>query len=479
MNMLNQRFTGGLIALAAALILAPGAGADDLLIAYEPQPLLATADYPNSLISAQLLGDTRTDVAICATEARSVQVFRNMGGVLVPAQTLFLDLAARFLAAGDFSHDGRLDLVVSSTADDAMSLLLNTGDQFVPYGGKFTTGEGPWELACADLDRDGNLDLVVGYGWTSYITVYYGSEGTAFELVRHYRCSWDPCFPICVDLDGDEVLEVVVLHQDTGLVSVMENDGNRELWLEDSFQLPGGPKCGQAADLNGDGYADLAVTVDNPGDISDLLLIYPGDGAGGFGPATLYPTPGHPVSLVLADLNLDAYPDLLVACYEAGGLRPFLGNGSGFEAQDFVQVGSGVRGLGLINLDGDPDPDVAVAARSENNLYLFANTSADLTAVPIGSGENRDVALSCRPNPFTAETVLSLALHAGAHGSLRIFDSAGRCVRTLRLVAAGPEVQQLVWDGRDEESRLLPAGVYFARYTDGEQVETVKLIRLR
>lgn len=467
--------------IAAAALPGSGAEADaeDLLVSYAAQPVIPTADYPNALLSAQLLGDSRTDVAICATESRSVQVFRNLGGQLEPVQTLYLGLEARFLAAGDFSHDGQLDLVVSSTVDNAMSMLLNTGDDFVPYGGKYTTGEGPWELACADLDRDNNLDLVLGYGWSDYITVYYGSEGTAFELVRNYQCSWDACFPICVDLDGDEVLEVVVLHQDTGLVSVMENDGNRELWLEYSFQLPGGPKCGQAADLNSDGFADLAVTVDNPGDASDLLLIYPGDGGGNFGAATLYPVPGHPVSLVLADLNLDSDLDLLVACYEAGGIRPFLGNGSGFQAQPFIAVGTGVRGASLVNLDGDPDPDVAVTARSENNLYLFSNTSANLTAAPGGQDAGGNAALSCRPNPFTDATTLSFALPLEMAGDLRIFDTAGRCVRSLNPPTAGGMGQQITWDGRSDDGRVLPAGIYFASITAGEGNETVKLVHLR
>jgi hypothetical protein len=126
--------------------------------------------------------------------------------------------------------------------------------------------------------------------------------------------------------------------------------------------------------------------VDNPGDDADAMLILLGDGNGGCGAPVAHPAPGHPVNLILADLDLDSHADLLAACYEAGGLWPYLGNGAGgFTPLEFVPVGQGVRGLAALDLEGDGDLDAAVAARSEDRLYLLGNTTDPTTPVLIES----------------------------------------------------------------------------------------------
>ena len=68
------------------------------------------------------------------------------------------------------------------------------------------------------------------------------------------------------------------------------------------------------------------------------------------------------------------------------------------------------------------------------------------------------------PNPFTSRA--SIAWAAGGPGRvvLTVVDLAGRTVRTLideDRPSAGPGVEE--WDGRADDGRLVPAGVYWAR----------------
>jgi hypothetical protein len=84
--------------------------------------------------------------------------------------------------------------------------------------------------------------------------------------------------------------------------------------------------------------------------------------------------------------------------------------------------------------------------------------------------------LQVRPNPARRQVSFQVAAGPGAAAAvLRIFDAAGRCVRTLR--STRPAVlSSLVWDGRDERGRLLPGGVYFCRATEPQgAVELVLL----
>jgi hypothetical protein len=74
------------------------------------------------------------------------------------------------------------------------------------------------------------------------------------------------------------------------------------------------------------------------------------------------------------------------------------------------------------------------------------------------------------PNPFLDRTDILVD-----QGSALVFDLAGRRVRSLRGGGG-----RLVWDGRDDAGRQVPAGTYLVRpgRPDGRE-QTVRLVRLR
>lgn len=86
--------------------------------------------------------------------------------------------------------------------------------------------------------------------------------------------------------------------------------------------------------------------------------------------------------------------------------------------------------------------------------------------------------LASHPNPFNPSTTLRFELARAGRASLRIYDLAGRRLRTLvdGVFAAGP--QAVSWDGRDAAGRPLAAGVYFARLETGRGQVSRKLVLL-
>jgi hypothetical protein len=66
-----------------------------------------------------------------------------------------------------------------------------------------------------------------------------------------------------------------------------------------------------------------------------------------------------------------------------------------------------------------------------------------------------------RPNLLVDRTLLVFALTRRGQTRLRVFDAAGRCVRTLLDGQAGPGIQSLQWNGCDEAGLRLPAGLYY------------------
>jgi hypothetical protein len=82
------------------------------------------------------------------------------------------------------------------------------------------------------------------------------------------------------------------------------------------------------------------------------------------------------------------------------------------------------------------------------------------------------LALAAWPNPFADRVRLQLSRLGSA---LQVFDGRGRLVRRLLGLREGQRL--LDWDGRAEDGRLLPAGVYFCR-EEGGPLRRLLLVKL-
>lgn len=83
------------------------------------------------------------------------------------------------------------------------------------------------------------------------------------------------------------------------------------------------------------------------------------------------------------------------------------------------------------------------------------------------------------PNPFNPSTTISYELPAATPVSLRIYDVAGRLVRTLAggVAPAGAHTRQ--WDGRDDRGAAVASGVYILRLEAGGTALTRKMVLLK
>lgn len=130
--------------------------------------------------------------------------------------------------------------------------------------------------------------------------------------------------------------------------------------------------------------------------------------------------------------------------------------GFGFEIHDDGTAGKHAEGQPLfdMSLEGDFVP-------------YSASTATTPTFLPDG------LRLSASPSVVSDRTVLSMSRALDREASVRIYDLAGRAVRTLRL-APGQDV--LTWDTRDDAGRPVASGMYVARVDAGREVATRKLV---
>ena len=84
------------------------------------------------------------------------------------------------------------------------------------------------------------------------------------------------------------------------------------------------------------------------------------------------------------------------------------------------------------------------------------------------------------PNPFNPRTTISFELEQSQRVSLRVFDLAGRLVRTLvDKETLEPRRYRREWNGRNEAGQLMAAGVYFYRLDTDRTSETRRMMLVK
>ena len=108
--------------------------------------------------------------------------------------------------------------------------------------------------------------------------------------------------------------------------------------------------------------------------------------------------------------------------------------------------------------------------------YTYAVSEVDQTT------EVTDLArlVNSAPNPFGNSTrVVYYSPRDGSTSTIRVFDTAGRLVRTLINEPVFTGFHSVVWDGKDQHGRTAATGIYFIRLENGPHQHTRKVMFVR
>ncbi|MFH1861632.1 MAG: FlgD immunoglobulin-like domain containing protein [bacterium] len=115
-----------------------------------------------------------------------------------------------------------------------------------------------------------------------------------------------------------------------------------------------------------------------------------------------------------------------------------------------------------------------------------SGTLGDCEMAATTSGEVNKTAvqpLHCFPSPFNSTTTIAFTLEAfnssGVPVTLKIYNSAGKLVKTLVDSYLSPGLHTTVWDGKDQRGGAVSAGVYFCclRHQEQWEIESIILIK--
>jgi hypothetical protein len=229
-------------------------------------------------------------------------------------------------ASADFNGDGKPDLAIMASYDNAISILLGTGKgTFTAANGSPIKGVGTTpcssqfqasncSMAVGDFNNDGKADLAETSDFDNTVIVLLGNgDGTFTPAIGSPIHVGN--YPEAVktgDFNNDGILDMAVANANDNTVSILLGNGDGTFTAAAPVSTGGFPFYLAVADFNHDGAADLAVSNEADSTVSVLL----GNGDGTFTAAPGSPIPGfnyNPAQIVAADFDGDGFPDLAVA----------------------------------------------------------------------------------------------------------------------------------------------------------------------
>ena len=255
MDLVTANFTGGGVTILA------GDGTGN----FSAQKIaIAGGGAPRYVVTGDFNLDSKMDVALTrGGNFFTVTILFGNGNFGFSSPTDFAtSVGSEAITVGDLNSDGKPDLVVGSNPGSEFSVLLNDGAGGFGAPTRYTlnTNTGWSSIATiGDFTGDGKVDLVVANHIRDTLALFPGNGAGVFSAPTFVDVGQGPSSLATADFNGDGLLDVAVARVDSAAISILLNNGAGGLSAPKSF-LGGGPhESLVVADFNGDSLPDLAT----------------------------------------------------------------------------------------------------------------------------------------------------------------------------------------------------------------------------
>lgn len=273
----------------------------------------------------------------------------------------------RQVIPGDFTGDGRIDLIANTAVPGrtpGLIFLRGRGDgTFEPAQSRGAAEP----LAAGDVNGDGRLDVVVRMG--DSVSVLPGNGNGTFGTPQVLRSpAAEGISAIVGRFDADAATDVALLYTSDAFVSVASvYPGNGDFTFDAPITqpIPFDPGESHGADLNGDAFTDIVAAGTCCLSVATLVST----GTGGFS-AREFPANEDVGDVRAADLNADGDVDLVVTHHHPDfNVRPLVVTVimDAFGAEERHQYDTGLPGefgIALGDFTGDGILDIATGNQS-------------------------------------------------------------------------------------------------------------------
>ena len=272
---------------------------------------LKLIDLPSSKTQATLLaqgdlnGDKQEDLVLADPTGFVNVLFQDGKGGFLPPYTFSAPKDIKWMNVMDVNQDGALDIVTISGS--YVTTLVNNQRGGFSLTQPTYIGQNPQSFDLGDINYDQQIDLLIVANQKLYISL--GNENGTFGIPLLRRIENVPQAVALADINRDGTLDWLVSTTDSSgknnklLLFVSQEDKTQKLTVFDV----GAPITSMVTgDMNGDGFVDV-VTLG-----SKFVAVFMGTEQGTLEPARNFPIGMDSQKLMIADMNGDLKPDLVI-----------------------------------------------------------------------------------------------------------------------------------------------------------------------
>ena len=449
---------------------------------FRAEKVIPTSGYSAVMMKSAAMGDLFNDYnpilvvnnrsgSIIGFDLQGYEVFSYSSG------TQFLNTPV----LADITGDGYLE-VLSHGIDRKLYVLSNEG--LILDGFPIQLEQNILvELAAGDISGNGMAEVVCGF--SSGLLDVIDRDGLSLEGFPINLGSPINLSPIILDNRN-----IVTGTQNNRLLLI--SPAGTILWeLEFDSRAISEPV---AADFNGDGELDLALLTAN-GKV--YIINQSADVLEGFPIVTGEIISQPPLAL---DLNNNGSVDLIFATNSAN----IYGYSSEGNLLEMLPAPIGLQPaspLFVADIDRDGDFEIGYGTSLGISMIDYKIFGGELTPWSVYRGnlmrtgnynDNRVIKINHYlpeppqtelrqnyPNPFNITTKIPYYLNEAGTLKMSIYNIKGQEIRQLRNTYTPKGEGEIIWDGKNNDGRIVASGIYFTRMTLGKTTQVRKMLLLK
>ncbi len=237
-------------------------------VSFAPKVDFATGAFCMAVLISDIDMDGRADLVTTSYNNHKVNILRNIGSGTTINFATKVDISPSLgpipMAIGDIDGDGKPDIVTGNQFDLTISVLRNTSTSgSIGFATKvdFSGGEGTG-LALCDMDGDGKLDVAVTNTSSNTVSLFRNTStsGTVnFATKVDFATGTSPDIISFGDINGDGKPDLTIGSDYTNTIFVFQNTGSSGML---SFATKVDFTAGSivvVGDIDGDGKPDLTT----------------------------------------------------------------------------------------------------------------------------------------------------------------------------------------------------------------------------
>ncbi len=281
-------------------------------------PVSLSSAASSSLIIGDFTGDGRPDVIRSRFDGLRLET--NVGGNSVSGTSI--STFEGTLGTGDFNNDGRTDVFARNSSGESIYLFMSNGDGTFQSALTISTAPATTISTVADdFNGDGNLDIISAGSF--YFNIHLGNGDGSFSPVTTVTSPVGTANTISSgDFNRDGYVDVVYGNA-AGSGRIMLGNGNGTFASPVVFDLGAVLYSMTAQDLNDDGMEDIAAGLAN-----GAVAIFMGNGDGTFVARKSYAGATATIiqGLSFGDVNGDGALDIVSGTYTGNSVGVWLAN---------------------------------------------------------------------------------------------------------------------------------------------------------